>query len=197
MNANQSSPAETVSSERLLAELDEQIATHRCEGKRLSKESHPVALHELGWATGLEDAKKRILSANSWMVPFSLLVGLLVACATTASIERGAYITVGSATTAVELARQGYINHANECLCVQSNEFLRVQNAYEEYQRGAELAGQLIVAYKQSTTPNPMTLESALTALSDNSSNLVTMIIELLPGKDGAKVQRQIGKVKP
>jgi hypothetical protein len=95
------------------------------------------------------------------------------------------------------LARQGYINHANECLCVQSNEFLRVQNAYEEYQRGAELAGQLIVAYKQSTTPNPMTLESALTALSDNSSNLVTMIIELLPGKDGAKVQRQIGKVKP
>jgi len=131
------------------------------------------------------------------IVAVSLATAFVCGCATTASIERGAYITVGSATTAVELARQGYINHANECLCVQSNEFLRVQNAYEEYQRGAELAGQLIVAYKQSTTPNPMTLESALTALSDNSSNLVTMIIELLPGKDGAKVQRQIGKVKP
>ena len=116
----------------------------------------------------------------------------LISCA---SFEKNAYISLGGTTTAVEIARQAYINYANNCLCVTSNQFRRVQNAYESYQTAAALTQQAIVNFKSAATPNENALKAALDGSAAETSNLLAVITSALPTNETARLNRTLAKV--
>ena len=119
------------------------------------------------------------------------LAAFVCGCATT---EHGAYITVGGLTTAVELSRQAYIQHANTCKCVPQSEFNKLEGYYEKYQQAAKMAQDAITAYKSATVPDKASLNSVLLLTSEAANLVLTDILATLPAPQGNKLKSQLPK---
>jgi glycerol-3-phosphate O-acyltransferase len=122
---------------------------------------------------------------------------LVVVFAGCASVERNAYIATGSATTAVELARQAYIDHANTCHCVTESEFDRVRTVYEKYQLAAKAMQTAITEYKRADAPNRSALEAAIAIASASAADVITLVQSLLPPPEAEKLKTKLPKVNP
>lgn len=123
---------------------------------------------------------------------FLLVVVLLTAgCAST---ERAAYITAGSLTTGVELARQAYVQHENTCNCVTQSEHDKVQSYYVKYQGAAKLAADAIAAYKNSTVPNSAALNATLASTTAAASDSIGLVESLLSVSETTTLKQKLPK---
>lgn len=128
------------------------------------------------------------------------LLGLLVVLALftgCASLEHNAYVGIGATTTAVELARQAYIDHVNTCACVTTQQFTRVEADYLVYQRSVKVAQDIILQLKASGASNDSALQQALAAVAASSADVIALIETILPPPKTATLKLQLAKVNP
>jgi len=122
-----------------------------------------------------------------------IIAALMAGCA---SVERTAYVTTGGLTTAVELARQAYVQHENTCKCVTQSEHDKVMNYYAQYQQAAQMAQVVITAYKAATVPNQAALTQALSEETTAANNVLVLVESLLPASETTTLKTKLPKVK-
>lgn len=121
----------------------------------------------------------------------SLAIVLVVGCAT---LEKKAYVSLGATTVAVELAREAYIQHANECLCVTSSEYQKVQADYETYQASVKVAEDAVLAWKSADVGNEAALTAAINAVSASASDIIVLVRKLLPRPEADRLNKKLRK---
>ena len=108
-----------------------------------------------------------------------LFVVLVLAIGCT-SAYRASYITTGALTTAVELAREAYVQHENTCLCVTLSEHAKVQSYYLKYQMAAKVASDALAGSQGSTVPNTPVVTAAIGAAQAAAQDTVSLVESLL-----------------
>lgn len=107
---------------------------------------------------------------------FLLFISLSL-CISCTSLENVAYKTTGSVVVSVDGAMRvwgDYVRSGSATV----NDQLRVRDVYEKYQSAIKVERSILVAYK--TTPDDTALNAAMSALSNASGELVTLVQSLV-----------------
>lgn len=119
---------------------------------------------------------------------------VLLFCFGCASLERTTYVTMGATTTAVELARQAYVNHENTCACVSITEHDVVKGYYENYQQTVKLVQDAISVLESTNPQDKSALDNTMFAAATAAADYISEIEKLIPPNEVASLKAKMPK---
>ncbi len=123
-----------------------------------------------------------------------LPVMALLACSGCANLAKNAYTGAVTVPIAVEAARVAYIQHANICNCVHSNEYLKVQGYFQSYQAAAASLEAAVGPYGTNEVPNSVVLQALTDAALSTAGDYISIITQLIPPPEAAKLKTKVPK---